>query len=472
MTDDRDAGAPGARLDPGSIETLLAELRGRLLLPGEPGYDSARTSWNAMIDRRPALIVRAAGVADVIAAVRFAAAHDLLLAVRGGGHNVAGNAVCEGGLMLDLSAMRGVRVDPAARTARAEGGATWGDLDAEAQAFGLATTGGVISSTGIAGLTLGGGIGWLMGSYGLACDNLLSLDLVTAAGELITAGADRHPELFWGLRGGGGNFGVVTSFEFRLHPVGPQLYGGLLLYPATGATAVLAGMRDFVAGAPDELGRLIGLVTAPDGTPAVMLVLVYNGPPDAGARVVEPLRALGPPLVDTRGVMSYRQVQTMLDAGSPPGRRNYWKSSFLDALPDGAIDALVACFRERPAPGAQIILECMGGAVARVGSDDTAFGHRTSAFNFLAAAGWTDPAGDEAHLAWVRATWRAMQPFAAEGVYVNYLGAEAEEGGARVRAAYGPGKYDRLVALKTGYDPHNLFRMNQNVRPARPAGSA
>jgi FAD/FMN-containing dehydrogenase len=448
------------------VSDLRAGLRGELLLPDDDGYDRARSIWNAMIDRRPALIVRAAGVADVMAAVNFAREHGLLLAVKGGGHNVAGNAVCEGGLMIDLSAMRSVRVDPRARTARAEGGATWGDFDAETQAFGLATTGGLISTTGVAGLTLGGGIGWLMGSYGLACDNLLSLDVVTAAGELVTASADENPDLFWGLKGGGGNFGVVTSFEFRLHPVGPMLYAGMLMHPLERAVDALRRFRDFMADAPETLGALPGLVTSPEGASVCVLPLVYHGPVENGPNVVQPLREFGPPILDTVGPMPYRAVQTIFDAGTPHGLRNYWKSSFLKDLPDTAIETLVDRYAAAPSPRCKIFLECLGGAVARVGRDETVFNHRDAPFNLLVLGGWEDLSGDQATIAWTRDTWRAMQPYAAEGVYVNYLGQEADEGAERLRASFGPSKLGRLVALKTKYDPDNLFRMNQNIRPA------
>jgi FAD/FMN-containing dehydrogenase len=451
-------------IEQAAIARLRAELRGQLLLPGDDGYDGGRRIWNGMIDRRPALIARCAGVADVMAALRLARAHDLLIAVRGGGHNVAGNAVCEDGLMIDLSPMRSVRVDPKARSARAEGGATWADFDAETQAFGLATTGGLISSTGIAGLTLGGGIGWLMGSYGLACDNLLSLDLVSAEGELITASAHEHPELFWGLKGGGGNFGIVTSFEFRLHPVGP-LFAGVLFHPMGRAREALIHFRDSLSGAPDELGALAGLSTSPAGEPVAVLGLVYNGPLDEGARVVQPLRDFGPPILDTMGPMPYRAVQAMLDAGSPPGRRNYWKSSFLERLPDAAIEILLERFAAARSPRCKLLIECLGGAVPRVERADAAFDHRHLPFNLLVEAAWEDRTADRDNIAWVRATWEAMQPHAALGVYMNYL--EAEGGPDRLRAAYGAEKYDRLAALKAKYDPDNRFRMNHNVRPAR-----
>lgn len=452
-------------VDQDAIEALRTELRGPLLLPGNDSYNDARSIYNAMIDRRPAMIVRCAGVADVMAAVKFASARGLLLSVKGGGHNVAGNAVCQGGLMIDLSTMRSVSVDPKARTARAGGGATWGDFDAETQAFGLATTGGLISDTGVAGLTLGGGIGWLMGKHGLACDNLLSLDVVTADGAFITASAEENPDLFWGLRGGGGNFGVVTAFTFQLHPVG-TLFAGMLLHPLDRAVEALKHFRGFLKNTPEELGCIAGFTTTPDGAPVLALVLVYNGPAADGERIVQPLRDFGPPLVDTLGPMAYRQVQTLFDAGAPPGLRNYWKSSFLTALPDKAIETMVACYAESPSPRSKLFVECLGGAMARVGRDETVFDHRDAPHNLLILGAWEDAADDDANIAWARATFEAMQPFASGGVYMNYLGQEADEGRERVTAAYGAGKLARLTALKTQYDPDNLFCMTQNVRPA------
>ncbi len=454
-----------ATFDQATIDALRADLRGTLLLPGDAGYDEARQIWNGMIQRYPGMIVRCAGVADVVAAVRLAKAHDLVVAVKGGGHNIAGNAVCEGGLMIDLSSMRGVHVDPGARTARAEGGATWGDFDAETQVFGLATTGGLISATGVAGLTLGGGIGWLMGSYGLACDNLISLDVVTADGERVTASADHNPELFWGLKGGGGNFGVVTSFEFRLFPVA-ALFAGMLLHPLDGATEALAHFHDFIQDAPDQVGALAGFVTAPDGNRVLALILVYNGPLEDGARVLQPLREFGPPVLDTLAPTPYREIQTLFDAGAPPGLRNYWKSSFLRSLPADAMEILVERMGKAPSAHCKMFIECIGGEVTRVARDATAFDHRHSPFNLLILGGWELASDDEENIAWTRETWQQMQPHATESVYVNYLNEERDEGSDRIKAAYGAEKFARLAALKRKYDPGNLFRMNQNVRPA------
>ena len=454
-----------ATIDQETIDALRADLRGCLLLPTDQDYDEARRVWNGMIDRRPALIARCAGVADVIAAVKLAKAHDLVVAVKGGGHNIAGNAVCQDGLMIDLSTMRSVYVDRDARTARAEGGATWGDFDAETQAFGLATTGGLISSTGVAGLTLGGGIGWLMGSYGLACDNLLSLDVVTADGERVTASAEHNPELFWGLKGGGGNFGVVTSFEFRLFPVAPLL-GGMLLHPLDGATEALAHFQAFFQDAPDQVGAMAGFVTGPDGDQVFALILVYNGPVEDGERVFQPLREFGPPILDNLAATPYRVIQTLFDAGAPPGLRNYWKSSFLEDLPRDAMEILVERFRKAPSPHCKMFIEFIGGEARRIARDDAVFDHRHSAFNLLILGGWELASADEENIAWTRETWKAMQPYASDAVYVNYLNEEADEGSERIKAAYGPEKFARLAVLKAKYDPGNLFRMNQNVRPA------
>jgi len=454
------AKVPGA-----AVEALAGGVRGELLLPGSPGYDTAREIWNGMINRRPGVVLRCAGTSDVVSAVRFAREHDLLVAVKGGGHNVAGNAVCDGGLMIDLTEMRGVHVDPKARRARAQGGATWGDFDAEAQLYGLTTTGGLISSTGVAGLTLGGGIGWLSRSHGLACDNLISVDLVTADGDILTASETENSELFWGLKGGGGNFGVATSFEFQVHPVGPEVFGGPVIYPLERARDCLTRFRELMAGAPDRLAGMAALGTAPDGQMAVTLFTVYNGDPKEGETLVRPLRKMGAPIVDAMKVTPYRVIQTLIDASMPHGRRYHFKSSFLDALPDDAIETVIGQRVKCPSPHSKIIIEFLGGAFGRVPREATVFDHRWARNNLLIIGAWEDKAADETNRAWARETWEVMQPHASEGVYMNYLGTEADEGANRILATYGPGKYDRLVALKTRYDPTNLFRMNQNIRP-------
>jgi FAD/FMN-containing dehydrogenase len=449
--------------EPGVLE-LRGNLRGALLRPGDPGYEEARGVWNGMIDRRPALIALCAGPADVIQAVGFAREHGLPLAVRGGGHNVAGNAVCDGGLVIDLSRMKGIRVDPVRRTVRAEGGVLWGELDRETQAFGLATTGGIVSTTGIGGLTLGGGIGWLARSYGLASDNLLSVDLVTADGRLRTVGPTEHADLFWAVRGGGGNFGVATSLEYRLHPVGPVL-GGLLIHPFEAARDLLRLYRDFAERAPLELASYPVLTSSAEGAPVAAIAVCYNGPPEAGEQVLRPLRAFGSPLMDGIGPMSYTGVQSMLDAFYPRGLFNYWKSSFLTGLTDGAIDTMIAYCADRPSPMCHMALEQLGGAVSRMDAGETAFAHRELPYCWLCLGMCADPAEVEACVRWARRFGEAMQPFAS-GVYVNYLGTEADEGADRVRAAYGTAKYERLAALKAEHDPSNLFRVNQNIRPA------
>jgi FAD/FMN-containing dehydrogenase len=453
-------------LDNGLLETLRTQLRGELLQPGDPDYDAVRQLWNAMIDRHPALIVRCAGVADVIAAVNFAREHDLLLAVRAGGHNVAGNAVCDGGLMLDLSLMKGIRVDPVARTAWAEAGVLWAELDHETQAFGLATVGGTISTTGIAGLTLGGGFGWLTRQYGLVCDNLLSADVVTADGRFLHASAEENPDLFWGLHGGGGNFGVVTSFEYRLHEVGPTILAGPIFHAVDDAQELFRAFRDTAATAPDALGGMAAMLTSPEGAPLAAFVPVWTGPLQEGEAVLRPLREVGSPVADLVGPMPYRTMQSLLDGAFPSGRRNYWKSGFLQNLDDAAIAVLIEHFRRAPSPYAGFGIELYGGAVGRVGAEETAFPHRSYPFNILIFTAWTDPAEDAANMGWGRELWAALQPFAADGVYVNYLGDAVAEGSDRVRAAYGPATYDRLAALKRAYDPTNLFCMNQNIAPA------
>jgi FAD/FMN-containing dehydrogenase len=445
-------------------ETFDAGLRGQLLRPGDDGYDDARTIYNAMIDNRPAFIARCAGVADVIQSVNFARECGLVLSVRGSGHNVSGNAICDGGLMIDLSPMKSVRVNPERRTACAEPGVTWGEFDHETQAFGLATTGGVITTTGVAGLTLGGGIGWLMGNHGLACDNLLSVDVVTADGRLITASTSENQDLFWGLRGGGGNFGIATSFEFQLHPVG-QMLGGLVIHPLDHAVELIGFYEEFTQTSPDELGSMAVFVTSPEGERVVAIAVCYNGPVEEGERVLKPLREFGTPLADVISPMSYAQVQGMLDEGFPPGLQNYWKSNFLKGLDDTAIEMIVDHVRNAPSPASAVAIEQLGGAVNRVGTDDTAFNHRNARYNLLIVGMWPDPAAKDENVKWVRDLWDAMEPYSSGGVYVNYLGQEADEGTERIIAAYGPEKYERLVALKNKYDPTNLFRLNQNIKP-------
>src|SRR5215210_3226657 len=449
-------------LDDDTVQDFTASLRGEVLRPTDVGYDEARKIHNGMIDRRPTLIACCAGVADVIASVRFARDQLLLVSVRGGGHSVPCFSVWDGGLMIDLSRMRGVRVDAARQTVRAEGGVTWGDFDHETQAFGLATTGGVARPTGIAGLTLGGGHGFLMRKYGLACDNLLSVDLVSADGHLLTASADEHADLFWGLRGGGGNFGVATSFEYQLHEVGPVL-GGMLIYPLSRAKEILRVYRDVTSAAPDELFMHAILATLPDGTQAVAVLGCYAGPIDEGERLLRPLRASDLLLDDQVGPMPYTALQSIVENFNPPGMRNYWKSDFLTQLSDDAIDVLVEEYPSVPAPHTHLVIEQMGGAVSQIGEDEMAVSHRNAPYNALIVGMWSEPLEDERVIGWVRRVWEALRPFSSGGVYVNFqMGDEGED---RVRAAYGAEKYEWLVALKNKYDPNNMFRLNQNITP-------
>src|SRR5712691_7043433 len=450
-------------LDEATVQGFKTRVRGPLLRPGDAGYDEARKVFNAMNDKHPALIVPCTGVADVIAAVAFARTHHLLVAVRGGDHSVAGHSVCEGGLMIDLSQMRSVRVDPSKRIARAEGGARWGDFDRETQAFGLATTGGTNSDTGVGGLTLGGGLGWLAGKYGLACDNLLSVDLVTADGTVLTASATEHADLFWGLRGGGGNFGVVTSFEYQLHPVGPVL-AGMVLYPFTKAREALTLYRDFATAIPDEVNTIGALLTSPDGVPMVAIAVCYNGNLDVGEQILRPLREFGPPLVDQISPMPYCQAQTLFDAALVRGRRYYFKSNFMQRISDGAIDTLIERFATIPSPLSLVYFEQLGKAANRVSATATAFSHRDALCDWGCDAVWLDPAADGVNIQWTRELAEAMRPFTTGSDYVPHIGLETEEGAERIKAAYGA-NYERLVALKNTYDPTNLFRHNQNIQP-------
>ena len=448
-------------VDDTAVEALRAALRGPVIAPGDAEYDQARKIWNGMIDRRPAMIARVAGAADVVACVNFARDRDVVLAVRGGAHNVAGNAVCDGGLVVDFSAMKAIRVDPVHRTARAEPGVKWGEFDREVQAFGLATTSGTFSDTGIAGLTLGGGMGWLGGKFGLVSDNVLSFDVVTADGRLRTVSPDEEPDLFWALRGGGGNFGVVTSFEYRLHPVG-TLLAGPVFYPIDRAREALRFYRDFASGIPDELVTAFGFLTLPDGERAVGIVVVYNGPLDAGEEVIRPVREFGQPIADQIGPMPYTAVQSMFDPLAPTGRHYYVKAPFLREIQDGAIEALIDGFAEVPSPFTIILLQQKSGAMARGRADQTAFGHREDQFAAVLFSGWDDPARAEANIAWTRRLAQALEPFGSGGEYINELGPQDRPD--HIRASFGA-NYDRLAALKETWDPTTVFRHTQNLKP-------
>jgi len=441
-----------------------------VILPSDPGYEAARRVWNGSIDRRPALIVRCRDAEEVAGALAYARKQELLVAVRGGGHSIPGHSVCDDGIVIDLSPMKAVEADLDRSTARAQAGVTWGEFDRATQELGLATTGGQVSTTGIAGLTLGGGVGWLMRKHGLACDNLLSVELVTADGERVTASEHENPDLFWGLRGGGGNFGIATSFEYQLNPLGPVL-AGFAVHRAARAVEVLRQVRDHLAEAPDELTTFLVLFHAPPEPPfpadlqgklVLAVAPCYAGPLEQGEQVVAPLRALGPPGLDLLQPMPYTALQTMLDASVPPGLQHYEKSDFLGELSDAAIDTIVAHSLEMTSPLSQVIVAQMGGAVRRVDMEETAFSHRDAGFFYIVAPFWTEPAEADVHVAWTRNFWEAMRPFA-RGVYVNFLGDEGEE---RVRAAYGEATYERLVALKNRFDPTNVFRLNQNIPPS------
>jgi FAD/FMN-containing dehydrogenase len=464
-------------LSPSVVRTLAPRFKGALLTPSDPGYDTARTVFNAAIDRRPAVIAKCTTSDDVVQAVKLASEHQLLLSVRGAGHNVAGFAVCDDGIVIDLSPMKDVAVDPARRTVRAGAGLNWGEVNDALQPHGLAAAGGFVSVTGIAGLTLGGGVGWLVRKHGLALDNLLSAQVVLADGRVVTASPTENAELFWAIRGGGGNFGVVTSFEFQAHPAGTVL-AGMVVHPLSNGEGALRHWRDLEKTAPEESNQGALIFSFPDdpalppplrGASVVGLGGVYAGAVDEGERVLRPLRAYGPPAADMFAPMPYNMAQRMADSLWPSGLRNYWKSSYLRELNDAALDVMLDFFRRVPSPHTVVVLEHNGdGALERVPEDATAFGYRRWPYNFLVTSAWRDPADTERNTRWTREFFDAMRPFLASGAYVNYLG---DEGAAGPRAAYGADKYARLAALKMKYDPSNLFRMNQNILPAAAAGA-
>ncbi|HYG87195.1 MAG TPA: FAD-binding oxidoreductase [Azospirillum sp.] len=458
--------------DTDAVERLRAQLRGTIVTPDMPDYDEVRQIWNAMIDRRPGLIIRCADASDVLHCVRLARDHRLLTAVRGAGHNIAGNAVCEGGLMIDLSPMNSVRVDEARLVASVGPGATLGDFDREAQAFGLATPLGINSTTGVAGLTLGGGFGWLSRKYGMTIDNLIAADMVTAAGDSVRASETENPDLFWGIRGGGGNFGVVTSFEFRLHRIGPEVLAGLVVHPFEQAGELLRRYREMAPRMPDELACWAVLRKAPPlpflppevhGKEVLVFAVCYAGDPAAGRKELEPLLALGEPLGTHLDVMPYVAWQSAFDALLTRGARNYWKSHNFTALEDGLLDLTLRYAGQLPTPQCEIFIGQLGGAVNRVPADATAYPHRDAEYIMNVHTRWDDPAGDQRCVAWARDFFNATAPYATGGVYVNFI-TEDEE---RVADAYGR-NYQRMVALKRRYDPDNLFRLNQNI-PAQVA---
>lgn len=454
-----------------AIRELRGDIRGKVVSAGDETYDQVRKVWNGMIDRRPAVIVRALSARDVMTAVNFARGQGLPVSIRGGGHNVAGNAVCNGGLMLDLSLMKGIRVYPNRNRVRAEPGVTWGEFDRETQTFGLATTGGIVSTTGIAGFTLGGGIGWLVRKHGLALDSLMSADIVTADGELSMASSSENPDLFWGVRGGGGNFGVVTSFEYQLHSIGPMVLGGMLVHRAGDAPALLRFHREFVSDAPEELTTLAVYLTAPPapflpseihGKKVLAIALCYAGDLEEGEKLLSPLRKFGKPVADLIKPMPYLALQKMFDESAPAGAMNYWKSFYIDGLSDSTIDALLAQGARISSPLSAIHIHQLGGASAMPVDLSTSYSHRDAPFIVNLVSTWTDPRENQRHIDWTRDSFAALSKFAT-GAYVNFMGEEGED---RVKAAYGAEKFSRLTSLKNKYDPANLFRFNQNVKPS------
>ncbi len=445
-----------------AVSQATTTFGGQLLTPADAGYDEARRVHNGLVDKRPALIARCHGTADVVDAIGLARKLGLKVAVRGGGHNVAGRATIDDGLMIDLAPMKGILVDPKTRTARAQGGVLWRELNRETQLHGIATTGGVVSTTGIAGLTLGGGLGWLMCKYGLALDNLLSAEIVTAEGKVLRASAEENPDLFWGVRGGGGNFGVAASLEYRLHPVGPTIIGGLIAYPFEQAREVLRFFRETTQSLPDDMMAVAGLIHAPDGAKLAAMVVAHFGPYAAAESAVKPIQQFGTPALSQIGPIPYCQLNSMLDNAYPRGALNYWKSSFLAGLSDDAIERLIDSFAKCPTPMGQLLLEHFHGAVSRVPVEATAFPHRLEGYNLVILSEWMDPAISSRCIEWARETYSTMGRFFGSGRYVNYLG--EDEPGDPAAAAYGA-NYQRLQEVKRQYDPENFFQMNLNIRP-------
>ena len=444
------------------IDRFKTSLSGRVLTPEDVEYDHVRALHNGLIDKRPALIARCQQTADVVDAVRLARETNLEISVRGGGHNVAGRAATEGGLMIDLQPMKGVHVDPQRRRVMAQAGNTWQEYNRATHAYGVATTGGVVSTTGIAGLTLGGGLGWLMGQHGLAVDNLLSAEIVTAGGEIRTASPDHDPDLFWAVRGGGGNFGIATSLEYAAYPL-TSVTGGIIAFDLQDAASVFEAYGQLTLAAPDELTVFCALVHAPDGSgqKIVGIPMCHCGPLPVGERSADQFRKIGAPLVDMLGPMPYPVVNTLLDDGFPKGARNYWKSAFFRELSAETIDVMVECFKRTPSIMSNLVVEHIHGQVTRIPAAETAYPHREEGYNLVLISQWLDPADDEINIAWAKDTFTALAPYVADAAYVNYL---SNDDGDRIRAAYGP-NWDRLRTLKDRYDPDNVFHLNQNIPP-------
>ena len=452
------------------IQLLKSNLRGEILFPSQESYDAERAIWNGMINKKPGLIIRCEGASDVIHSVRFAREHNLLISVRGGGHNISGNAVTDGGLMISLSKMKGITVDPVRRTATVQPGVRWGEVDKETQVFGLAAPGGIVSSTGIAGYTLGGGFGWISRKYGFAADNLISVDMVTAEGKFLTVNESENADLFWGLRGAGSNFGITTSFKFKLHPVGPNVVAGIIFYDIKDAKSVFNFYRDFAKNSPDELTSLIVLRLAPPapflpkelhGKPVIGISLLYCGEIEEGKKIVEPLKKFGNPIIDLITVKPYLAHQAMFDAGQLTGNQYYWKSEYLPGVNDTCAEVLLNNLSKITSPLTGVLIFQLKGQIDKINHNETAIGNRDAAFVININSCWENPDESEKHIKWTRDFWKSVKPFSTGGVYVNFL---ADDDNERVKSAYKE-NYEKLVSLKKKYDPSNFFRLNQNIKP-------